>query len=294
MPNTLGGVNLAVIAEESLPHLTTLFAPLNGIITDFSPDIASRGESVTTRYPVKPTAADLSSGYSASAVTATAITTTLDTFYGFVASFTDVERSKSSIMLDDLFFNPMVECLGDKIFGDIWNLIVASKFATKETIAAATFDRSDLADFNAALTSTKQAPKSGRTCWLNPTYYASLVKSLNSAEFPGATADKAEANVPRTAGFDIYESNLMDANSENLAGAVFHRSSLIMAGRRVLADDSVRAAGVEVEDVTVPGLGIPIQFRRWYDPTLGQLHVSVGLLYGVKEGRDFLIRITSA
>lgn len=291
--NTIAGVNLAQIAEETLPHLQALFAPLNGVITDFSSDIAQEGASVTTRFATVPTAVDLSSGYTSQNTTLTAKTVTLDTFYGFVYGFKDAERSKSSIFLNDLFVQPALQALGTKVFGDLWNLVVAANFSTSSTIAAANFDRDDLVDLGTTLTNTKKAPKAGRTVWAAPGHYGALVKTLNSAEIPGITADKAEAMVPRVAGFDIYESDQCDANSENLAAFAFHRSSLLMAGRSV---DSTGAAevGVEVQDITIPGLNLPVQFRRWYDPNAGELKYSVGLLYGVATGMDFGVRVVTA
>lgn len=291
--NTIAGANLAHVVEETLPCLQSLFAPLSGVVTDFSNEIKQEGESVTTRYATKPTAVDLSSGYTSQNTGLTAVTVTLDTFYGWVWGFKDAERSKSKVDLNNLFIEPATQALGTKIFGDIWGLIVASKFATNTGISAANFDRSDLADIGATLTDTKKAPKIGRTLWCNPAYYASLIKSMNSAEFPGQSAEKAEGRAIRTAGFNCYETDLAASNSENLAGFAFHKSALIIAGRRV---DSTGAAemGVQVEDVMIPGLDMPIQFRKWYDANAGELKYSVGLLYGVKEGRDFGVRITTA
>ena len=231
MPNTIAGVNLAEIAQESLEGLSSLFAPLSALTTDFSTDIRDAGESVTTRYPTKPTAADMSTGYKTAAadVAMTAATITLDTHYGFTYGFTDVERSKSSINLNNLFVQPALQALGDKVFGDIWNLVTAANFATSSTITAANFDRDDLVDLGATLTDTKKAPQQGRAIFMNPTYYASLVKTLNSAEFPGLISDKAEAMVPRVAKFDSYETDLADANAENLAAFAFQKNALLMA-----------------------------------------------------------------
>ena len=293
MANTIAGVNLAQVAEETLPHLTSCFAPLRGIVTDFSADISSEGASVATRIPTKPTAQDLSSGYSRSDTTLTAKTITLDTFYGFVWGFNDVERSKSSLMLNDLFITPALDALGTKVFGDIWNLVVNANFATSSTITAANFDRDDVVDLGTTLTDTKKAPKAGRTLWCDPQHYGALVKTLNSAEFPGITAEKAEAMVPRVAKFDVYETDLADANGENLAAFAFHRSSLLMAARGV-DSTGAQAAGVEVENVVIPDLNLPVQFRRWYDPDTGYLKYSVGLLYGVAVGTDMGVRVVTA
>lgn len=291
MSNTIAGANLAEIAQESLPNLKSTFSPLAALTTDFSSDISSRGASVTTRFPVNPTAIDLSSGYTVNDVSMTAKTITLNTFFGFVYGFTDVERSKSSIMLNELFIQPALQALGNKVFGDLWNLVTAANFAeTALNTTAGDFDRSDLADLSATLTGSLKAPKQGRSVVLNPTYYASLVKSLNSAEIPGITADKAEGVVPRVAGFDVYQTDLADANSEYLQGFAFQKASLLMAGRSVDSTGAA-AAGVEVADVVIPDLGLPVQFRKWYDPDLGVLKYSCGILYGLSVGQNFGVRI---
>lgn len=293
MANTIAGANLAEIAQESLEGLSSLFAPLSALTTDFSDDIRDAGESVTTRYPTKPTAADMATGYKTAAadVAMTAATITLGTHYGFTYGFTDVERSKSSINLNALFIEPALQALGDKVFGDIWNLITVANFATAQVITAANFDRDDLADLNATLTSTKKAPQMGRAVFMNPTYYASLVKTLNSAEIPGMTAEKREAAVPRVAKFDVFETDIADANAENLAAFAFQRNALLMAGRTVDAEMAAEA-GIEVETVTIPGLGLPVQFRRWYDSD-GKLYYNCNLLYGVAKGVDYGVRVTT-
>jgi hypothetical protein len=294
MANTIAGTNLAEIAQESLQGLQTLFAPLSALTTDFSSDIRNAGESVTTRYPTKPTAADMSTGYKTAAadVAMTPATITLDTHYGFTYGFTDVERSKSSINLNNLFIQPALQALGDKVFGDVWNLVTAANFATSSTITAANFDRDDLVDLGATLTSTKKAPQSDRAIFMNPSYYGSLVKTLNSAEFPGMIGEKGEAMVPRVAKFDSYETDIADANAENLAAFAFQKNALLMAGRTVDVE-MAREAGIETETVVIPGLGLPVQFRRWYDSD-GVLYYNCNLLYGVAKGVDYGVRVTSA
>ena len=294
MANTIAGANLAEIAQESLAGLSSLFAPLSALTTDFSADIQGAGESVTTRYPTKPTASDMSAGIktASAGVSMTSATVSLDTHYGFTYGFTDVERSKSSINLNNLFIEPALQALGDKVFGDVWNLITAANFATHEVITAANFDRDDLADLNADLTETKKAPQGGRSVFMNPTYYASLVKTLNNAEIPGITEEKREAIVPRVAKFDCYETDLADNNSEDLAAFAFQRNALLMAGRGV-DTELAEQAGIEVETVVIPGLGLPVQFRRFYDND-GILYYNCNLLYGVAKGVDYGIRIKSA
>lgn len=294
MANTIAGVNLAEIAQESLEGLSSLFAPLGALTTDFSSDIRNAGESVTTRYPTKPTAADMSAGYKSAAadVAMTAATINLDTHFGFTYGFTDVERSKSSVNLNNLFVQPALQALGDKVFGDVWNLVTAANFASSSVITAANFDRDDIVDLGATLTATKKAPQQGRSIFMNPTYYGSLVKTLNSAEFPGLIGEKSDAIVPRVAKFDSYETDIADANGENLAAFAFQKNALLMAGRTVDSEMATQA-GIEVETVVIPGLGLPVQFRRWYDSD-GILYYNCNLLYGVAKGVDYGVRVTSA
>lgn len=293
MSNTIAGVNLAEIAQESLSALQSVFAPLNGIATDFSADISARGESVTTRYPSNPSAQNLASGYTVTGVTTTARTVNLNTFYGFVWAFNDLERSKSSIMLNDLFIQPAATALGRKVFGDLWALVTASNFANSPLdVAASSFTRSSLIDLGADLT-IAGAPSEGRSVIVNPTYYGSILKTLNTAEFPGFIAEKADGSVPRVAKFNVYETDLADDNGEDLAGFAFHRNALLMAARRVDATGATQV-GVEVEDFVIPGLNLPVQMRRWYAPQTGELCYSMGVLYGVNIGRsEFGVRITT-
>tara|TARA_B100000749_G_scaffold280793_1_gene278823 strand:+ start:6631 stop:7518 length:888 start_codon:yes stop_codon:yes gene_type:complete len=284
MANTVAGVNIAQIAQESIPALTDLFAPLAALTTDFSSDISSTGESVTTRIPTEVTAGDMTTGYETNAtdVVMVAKTITLNQFKGFSYAFTDLERSKSSIDLNALFVEPALEAVGEDVFGFVWNLITAANFSTDKVVTAANFDRDDIVDSGAVLTAAK-ALRSGRSVFCNETYYASLVKTLNSAEFPGIIQEKAEAIVPRVAKFDIHETNLADANGENLAAFAFQKNALLFAGRTVIFDETAARAGVEMETVIVPGLGLPVQFRSWYNPD-GKLFFNMSVLYGASVG----------
>jgi len=282
MSNTIAGVNLSAIAMESLPSLKSLFASLGACTTDFSAEIADRGASITTRYPVNVTAQDLSLGFIRTGVETTAKTITLTNYPGFCYGFNDLERSKSSINLNDLFVAPALTAVGQSVFGTIWNLVTSSNF-NSVGINAANFDRSDLADLRARL-NTQGMPQEGRAVLLNPTYFASLLKSLNTAEFPGFIPEKGEGFIPRVAGFDVYESTECDANGQGLGGFVFHKSALLLASRRVNADGA-QQMGAEVADVLVPGLNLPVQMRRFYDVNAGELVYSMGVLFGATAGR---------
>jgi len=179
MANTLGGINLAAIAQESLDYLSYDFFPLSAVATDFSTDISSKGETVTTRIPSSLTAQDLSSGYSTAAqdVTSTAVTVTLDNFFGVPYGFTDLEISKAgdAEWLKSHFIAPALEGLQDKIMQTIFAICTTANYANETVTTASNFDSDDLADIAGAITALK-VPMRNRSAILDPTYYTALMK----------------------------------------------------------------------------------------------------------------------
>jgi len=95
-----------------------------------------------------------------------------------------------------------------------------------------------------------------------------------------------------------YEYSDIPANAENLAAIALHPSALLIAARQVATPSD---PGLQVENVTDPTTGLPLQFRHWYDPDGGEYKISMGVLYGVAAGNSgalgsggALKRITSA
>ena len=295
MSNTLGGINLAAIAEQTLDYLGSQFFMLSAFTRDFSQDIRNRGASVSTRVPSSVTVQDLSSGYSASDVTSTAKTVTLSEFKGFVAGFTDKEASLAGNVewLHRMFIEPAVEATCQSVADDLLALVTNANFSANSVITAANFDSDDLADLAADL-STAKVPKSLRSALVSPSYNASLQKdaAIQDAAAYGSPIAVREHAAGAIHGFGIHEYEGIPTNSENLAGLVCHPSALIVAARTVAPPLSPR---VQVLNTVDPKTGIPLQFRAWYDRDGGQYKFSVGLLYGVAVGNAAALkRILSA
>lgn len=290
----LNGVFLSQISQASLAYLSNAFAPLRGITTDFSTDIASAGQSVTTRFATVPDVVNIAAdGYAPVAGNTTARTITLDQHRGVSLGFTDIEVLQSSINFERLFLAPMVQALGADMFGQLWNLVTEANFAqTPLSSSAANFDRSDVIDLAQQLTSSAKAPKFGRAMILNPAYYGAVLKTFISAEIPTITEFKANNTVPRVSGFEVYESDLCDANGQNLAGFAMHSSALIMAARRVNPEAALQDS-IEISEVVVPDLGLPLTFRRYYSRELGQTVINVSCIWGVAKGTSMGVRIVT-
>jgi|DEB0MinimDraft_10_1074344.scaffolds.fasta_scaffold00855_8 hypothetical protein len=295
MANSLGGISLAAIAEQTLDYLGSQFFMVSAFTRDFSQDIRNRGASVTTRVPSSVTAQDLSSGYSATDVTSTAKTVTLSNFKGFVTGLTDKEVSLAGNQqwLQRIFVEPAVEATCKAVVDDLLALVLNANFSANQVITAANFDSDDLADLAGDLTTAK-VPKSLRSALISPAYNASLQKdaAIQDASAYGSPDAVREHKAGMIHGFGIHEYEAIPTNSENLAGFVCHPSALLIAARQVAAPISPR---VEVLNAVEPKTGLPLQFRYWYDRDGGKYKFSVGLLYGVAVGNGAALkRIKSA
>jgi len=295
MANTLGGINLAQISEQSLDYLSTQFHPLRAFARDFSDDISGQGESVTTRVPSSMTASDLSAGYGASDVTSTAKTVTLNKFKGYSMAFTDMEVSKAGNFdwLSSVFLAPALEVTLDAVMDDLLALVTNANYSSNEVITAANFDADEVADLAGDLTTAK-VPKSERALILPPSYYSSLQKDaiIQDASGYGSAAGVQENAAQRVHGFDVYEYTGIPTNSENLAGIALHPSALILAARTPAGPAD---GGVEVQDIVDPSTGLPIQLRTFYDNVAGKHYLTMGVLYGVGTGNSgALKRVKSA
>lgn len=299
MANTLNNVNVAQIADRSLEYLGLNFYPVTAMVTDFSEEIASEGDSVKTRIPGAVSASDLSGGYTASDVSNTGVTVTLNQFKGPVFAFTDLEASKAGdvMWLRDNFIEPAIEGLMDDIFQYIYGLVLAAAFPNSSIITAANMDADELADLGTNL-STLKVPKANRSAILPPGHYGGLVKDSIIEDMSAFGDNEAilNAEVRRARGFRIHEFASVPDNSENMAGFVCHRSALAFAARSVADPTQIMGnAPLGVENRVDPVTGIPLQFRAWYEPKDGQYYFSMGTLYGASVGQaNALERITTA
>ena len=297
MSNTLNGLNLEAVADEAIAYLGSEFFPVDLFSTNFSTDIATHGESVTTRIVSGLTAQDVSSSYASAAqdVTSTAVTTTLSNFKGHVAQFTDLEISKagSGEWLMKNFLEPTKEATCKAFVDDLLALITNANYSNKTTKAAGLFDADVVADIAGALTSRK-VPQAGRALLVDPDYYTALLKdsSIHDMSAFGNNEAIVDGRLTRVRGLAVQQYDAIPGNSENLTGFACGKSALVVAVRPVFRPDvrHVKATN-RVEEKT----GLPFQFRMWYDPSGGVTYMSAGFLYGVSNGdANALQRIVSA
>ena len=292
MANTIQGVHLEAVSEQMLDLLSDNFFAFSLVSRNFSTEVRERGDKTVTRVPSSVSVKDLSTGYSASDVTSTAIEIALDKFKGFSMAFTDFEISKlkSPTILERTFLRPAIDATARAVSDDLLGLITPSNFSASQVRTATAFDSDDLADAASTLT-TNGCPQSLRTVMLNPNYTASLSKDglLMDAGAYGSARPLQEGELSTIYGFGVSEyQDIPTAN--NLQGFFCHPSALCIAARQV---SRPLYGNVEVIDNIEPRTGLPFQTRKFYRPTEGKWYLTVSILYGCSVGnQNALIRIT--
>lgn len=295
--NTLGGMYTKLVSVAAVDYLGAVFAPLNAISKNFLPTGASAGDGVLTRIPTAIAAqATQTTGYAAIDATSTAVTVTFNVNNNVSIGIDDVENAfvGGPRVFQDTFLDPMIEGLAQPIWDAIWALVLAATYDQTPLVStAANFDADDLADLSAQL-STAKCPRNNRSAILPPAYYAGVGKTtvVSDASAYGSTQPIQELVIPRVRGFSMYEVSAVPDNAENLGAVVLHQSAMAAAARVPLTPDY---AGLMINNVVDPVSQIPMQFRAWYDPTVGKHMFAVTNLFGVSAAQtDALIRITTA
>jgi len=293
MSNTLGGINLQVIAQDSLTTLLAQFPLVNKFTTDFGGDILQRGESVTTRIASGVAATDIAAGgYSRSNVSSTAKTVTLNKHKGFVMGFADGEVARGGYdVLRRTFIRPAAHAVVKAVMDDVFLLCTAGNFSStgyNGTVAA--FDADAVADISQALTDAN-VPMAGRTLIVRPSLYTSLAKdnSIQAQYASGTNAPLTENLLPRIHGFEINQYTALPnggvsgfgALDANLKGIAVSPEAILIAAR--LPATPTNWYG-NVATATDAESGLSIQVREWYDGDAGEQKLSMSILYGMSVG----------
>ena len=303
MSNTLGGINLQVIAQDSLTTLLAQFPLVNKFTTDFGGDILQRGESVTTRLASGVAATNIGvDGYVKSDVSSVAKTVTLNKHKGFVMGFQDGEVARGGYdVLRRTFIRPAAHAVVKAVMDDVFLLCTAANFSQvgyQGTVAA--FDADAVADISQALTDAN-VPMANRTLIVRPSLYTSLAKdnAIQAQYASGTNAPLTENLLPRIHGFEINQysalpngalgvvnagqSNAVDFTvlDNNLRGIAVSPEAILIAAR--LPATPTNWYG-NVATATDAESGLSIQVREWYDGDSGQQKLSMSILYGMTVG----------
>lgn len=279
--NTLGGVNATRISQLTLDALQTTVLPFKAFTTDFSPDIADRGNAVTTRFVTNPSVSNFAATRSSQNSTTTARTITLSSYVGVDLGFGDTEMSFSDVKLQELYIKPAVVAIFENVMAAALALVTSANYSANTLITAANFNSANVAGLATSL-NTDKVPSVGRSLIVSPTYADTLRKDTNilPAYAIGDPNFLKNGVIPRLHNFDIYEYNgTIPTNSESLAAVALAPQAICMAAR---VPATPRNWAGQVSNITDPNSGLTLQFRDWYDGQ--EQRTQLCLIYGVQIG----------
>lgn len=291
MANTLDGINLQVVAQDSLTTLLAEFPLIQKFTTNFSGEIAQRGESVTTRIARSVEAGDVGAGgYEVSEVQTDAKTINLNKHKAFTMGFGDGEVAKGGYdVLRRTFMRPAAHSIAKAVLADIFGLCTAANFDQVGTSGvgyngtAAGFDADAVADLSQFLTD-KDNPQDGRIVICKPALFTALSKDVDiKAQYAsGTNAPLTENLLPRIHGFEINQySAFPTAGVTNQKGIFCTPEALLIASRLPATPTNWYGNVATATDETS---GLSIQVREWYDGDAGQQKIAMTILYGVAVG----------
>ncbi len=300
MANSLGGINLAQIAQESLKVLSPKLILLKSFTRDFSKDIATNGESVTTRVATDEEADDVSGGFTASDATSTPYTIPLNQELGKAKAFTQKELSLGGLdLLRRTFFPSMVNAVGKGVVKACLSLATNANFPNSTVIAAGNFDADAVADLGGNLDGLN-VPDDSRAIIVKPAYTTNLVKddTIQRVDASGSDETLRESRIGHLHGFDIDKFNAFPGTgttaAENLVGIACSNEGILIAARFPDVPDAANQV-VDIENVIEPETGFPLQFQMFYVPTERKFYIAIATLFGVLAGvPNNLWRIKSA
>ena len=293
----MNGVNLQALAQDSLTTLLSEFPLVNTFTTNFGGDIATRGESVTTRLAARINSiTDIgANGYQTTAVSSTKKEVTLNKFKGFVMGFDDGEIAKGGYdLLRRTFMRPAAHAVVKAFMDDVFALVTVGNFpAAGYNGTAAAFDSDSVAQLSQDLTDLYN-PAGDRTLIVKPALYTNLAKdvSIKAQYASGTNAPLTENLLPRIYGFTVRQYADFPATYTNLKGIAVRPESIIIATRLPALPTNWYG---NVATATDEQSGLSIQVREWYDGDSGQQKISMALLYGVAVGNpDSLLPIVAS
>lgn len=274
MANTINGVSLTQVAEETLFDIMAKVPIFGAICTDLSVNVAQGGSAVTTRIPTTGSLMILT-GSTAQDQTTTAVTVTLGQPKGCNISITDYEFSTSTIGdLRRIFIAPSVNNIVKGINNDILALVTGSIHGNSYSGSVTNFGVDNMSDAVKDLVGFD-----AQAAVLSAALSNAVRKDLTATYTLGSNSNViATGAVGQLFGMNVFETN--GTFLDNIQGFACDKNALVLATRLPAVPTSFNGDVVTVQDKS----GLGIQVRLWYSQDTFSWRLSTGLIWGVARG----------
>lgn len=293
MSNNIGGINLTLIAQDSLTTLLAEFPLISKFTTNFGGEIATRGETVVTRIAnaVSSPITDIGvSGYQVTNVTSLERRIELTNHKGFVMGFSDGEVAKGGYdVLRRTFIRPAAYAVSKAVMDDIFDLVTEINYpevspygSTVYNGTVAAFDADAVATISQKMTE-RFVPQQDRLLIVTPSLYTALAKdnAISAQYASGTNAPLTENLLPRIHGFEINQYAAFGTPTADCKGIACNPESILIATRQPALPQNWYG---NVASATDEKSGLTVQVREWYDGNDGLQKLSMSILYGVAVG----------
>ncbi len=298
MANTITDLKDVRISQAALLPWMTELMPLSVFSTNFGPDAADKGDTVKVPVIGAPSAAsDFTGDYTLNSDSeASSIPVVLNKHKFKTVHMTAKEAAVTAIPLLEKLVSTAAQQLAIDVLTDIFSAIKKNQFATAADVASAEdFSYKTVLKIREACNKAKM-PKDGRSLVLNTSLNTALLADdivsrsfITNLAQPGVV----EARINRLAGFNVYETDCVPDNGENLAGFVTHPSAMAVAMRYLQPIANYDEAGA----VTDPVTGLTFGYLRYTDTTSNKVYITLECLYGYQVIRPAALQriaVTSA
>ena len=287
MANTLTDLKDVRIAQAALLPWMTELMPLSVFSTNFSPSPSDKGDTVKVPVVGAPTAAsDFAGTYMQDIDSeASSVPVVLNKHKFKTVHLTAKEAASTAVPLLEKLVATAAQQLAIDVLTDIFSCVKKAKFTTAADVASAeAFSYKTVLQIREACNKAKM-PKAGRalvvTSSLNTALLADDIVArsfITNLAQPGVV----EARINRLAGFDVYETDCVPDNGENLAGFAAHSSAVAVAMRYLQPIANYDEAGA----VTDPVTGLTFGYLRYTDTASNKVLITLECLYGYEVVRS--------
>lgn len=271
-----------IITQKAIQAFVAELAPLRAFSIDFSGETAAKGAAIQVPIPANITAGTTENAYETEDTVALNVATVPLTSYAkATAGITDKQFANSSAARLEIFAVQQAKAVARKIITDAWALIINATYSQKVTKALASFTTADIRAMRVILDKAN-VPINDRAMILYPDQYDKLVGdttiTVASALHYGGTEVIRDGMVPRFLGFEMFNSNIVPLNGENLVGFAVHPSAMAIAIRSLMPQ--APSEYLESRIITDEATGIGLGYRRHYSPSKGTHFCTFEAIYG--------------
>ena len=299
MANTLTDLKDVRIAQAALLPWMTELMPLSVFSTNFSPSPSDKGDTVKVPVVGAPTAAsDFAGTYMQDIDSeASSVPVVLNKHKFKTVHMTAKEAATTAVPLLEKLVATAAQQLAIDVLTDIFSCVKKAKFTTAADVASAeAFSYKTVLQIREACNEAKM-PKAGRALVVNTSLNTALLADdivarsfISNLAQPGVVEARTnlaqpgvvEARINRLAGFDVYETDCVPDNGENLAGFAAHSSAVAVAMRYLQPIANYDEAGA----VTDPVTGLTFGYLRYTDTASNKVLITLECLYGYEVVRS--------